>query len=219
MATTSPSLADSEISTVGRPRDPDVDRRIFDAAMDVFGEFGWKGFSVAAVARRANVGKASIYLRWPNKTDLLIDAVRARVAGAVDTRCEDVRSELLALARHLLRQNIADSGRSSMRLSLEAHLIPGLSEYWDEVCNSQVAAARAIVKRAIARGELPRGTSVTLVLDTLSGATLMNARATPAGLREKRQATVEVYAEKLVDFVLTAARAQSEAPVEPVGRA
>lgn len=43
----------------GRPRDPDVDRRIIEAALQVFGLSGWSGFSMEAVARTAGVGKAS----------------------------------------------------------------------------------------------------------------------------------------------------------------
>jgi len=37
----------------------------------LFGEAGWARFSVEAVARRAGVGKASVYLRWPTKEALL----------------------------------------------------------------------------------------------------------------------------------------------------
>jgi AcrR family transcriptional regulator len=71
----------------GRPRDPDVDRRVADAAIALFGEAGWAGFSVEAVAKRACVGKASIYLRWPTKDALLVEALRRRVGtiAEVDT--------------------------------------------------------------------------------------------------------------------------------------
>src|SRR5258708_22482671 len=62
----------------GRTRAPDVDRRVADAAVALFGEAGWAGFSVEAVAKRACVGKASIYLRWTTKEALLVDALRRR---------------------------------------------------------------------------------------------------------------------------------------------
>ncbi|MDQ4116617.1 MAG: TetR family transcriptional regulator, partial [Actinomycetota bacterium] len=38
-------------AAAGRPRDPEVDRRIADAAVDLFGRTGWSGFSMDAVAR------------------------------------------------------------------------------------------------------------------------------------------------------------------------
>ncbi|WP_067650579.1 TetR/AcrR family transcriptional regulator [Nocardia harenae] len=192
----------------GRPRDPDVDRRVYDAAMAVFGEVGWAGFSMVAVARRAGAGKASVYLRWPNKTDLLIDAVRARVALVTDPEFDDVRTELLSLTRQMLAIYLPDGGRAALRLSLEAHLVPGLAEHYREVSGSQVIAVRAIVRRAIDRGELPPETSVTLLLDALCGAAMMHAQAAPPQLRERQLAAADSYAEQLVDFVLAATGAR-----------
>ncbi|WP_277676165.1 helix-turn-helix domain-containing protein [Saccharopolyspora rectivirgula] len=56
-----------EAPAAGRPRDQEVDRKIAEAAILLFGERGWAGFSVEAVAKRAGVGKASIHLRWSSK--------------------------------------------------------------------------------------------------------------------------------------------------------
>lgn len=194
----------SVVVSAGRPRDPKVDNRVLNAAMDVFGEFGWKGFSVVAVARVAGVGKASIYLRWPNKTDLLIEAVRSRVVLVTDPEFDDVRTELLSLTRQMLSIYMSDAGRSAMRLSLEAALVPALKEHWDEFSGSQILAARAIVHRAVDRGELPAGTSSTLLLDTLCGAVMMHAQAAPPRLRTRQLDSMDSYAEQLVDFVLAA---------------
>lgn len=206
--TASPNIVGTTASPTGRPRDPGVDRRVYDAAMQVYGELGWNGFSVVGVARKAGVGKASIYLRWPNKTDLLIDAVRERITLVTDPESKDIRSELLSLATQMLHTYLSDSGLSAMRLSLESHLVPALREHWDEVATSQILAARAIVQRAVDRGELPAHTSATLVLDTLCGAAMMHAQAAPSRLREQQKAGVETYAEQLVDFVLAAVRCQ-----------
>ena len=41
--------------------------QVYGAAILLFGERGWAGFSVEAVAKRAGVGKASIHLRWSSK--------------------------------------------------------------------------------------------------------------------------------------------------------
>ncbi|MCX4098598.1 TetR/AcrR family transcriptional regulator [Nocardia sp. alder85J] len=204
---TSPATA----SGPGRPRDPGVDRRVLEAAINIYGELGWHGFSIEAVARGAGVGKATIYRRWPNRTDLLIDAVRARVAVVAHAEAGDVRTELLELTRNLLRNYLADYGRSTMRLTLEAHLVPGLEEHWDEVRSSQILAARSIVQRAVDRGQLPPETSVTLLLDTLSGAVLMHAQAVPPQLRARQAAQADAYAGELVDFVLGAVRARPDA--------
>lgn len=82
----------------GRPRDPDVDRRIIEAALQVFGLSGWSGFSMEAVARTAGVGKASLYLRWSSKADLLTEAVASRFAPIAEIDNGDVRADLVEFA-------------------------------------------------------------------------------------------------------------------------
>jgi AcrR family transcriptional regulator len=61
----------------GRPRDPAVDRAILDAALDLFLEFGIAGASIEKIAKRAGVAKTSIYRRWPNREELLAQAIEA----------------------------------------------------------------------------------------------------------------------------------------------
>ena len=126
----------------GRPRDPDVDRRVADAAITLFGESGWAGFSVEAVAKRASVGKASIYLRWPTKEALLVEALRLRVGIIDDVDTGSLREDLIRLARQILDLYLGDAGRAALRLGLEGDLIPGLADQLDALRTSQVLAAR-----------------------------------------------------------------------------
>ena len=191
-------------STAGRPRDPEVDRRVAAAAIALYGEVGWAGFSVEGVSRRAGVGKASIYLRWPSKERLLLDAVRARFDWIRDVDTGTVRGDLLQLARQMLDLYIGASGRAALRISIEASGIPVLTGPYDELIQSQVRAAREIVRRAIARGDLPANTAVTMLLDTLLGAVIAHAIATPQHLRPAVLAQADAYAEQLVDFLLAA---------------
>lgn len=191
----------------GRPRDPEVDRRVLRAAAEVFGEEGWGKFTVDAVARRANVGKASIYLRWPNKKELLADCLEARVTPVADIDTGSVREDLIQLAGQMLTSFFGASGRATTRLLMDADRIPGVAERVKELRQSQVLAARAIVRRGIARGELKPGTSVTLLLDAVVGGCLNHALATPDELRGRVGDGLTDYAVELVDFVLGAVTA------------
>ncbi|GGL16025.1 TetR/AcrR family transcriptional regulator [Nocardia jinanensis] len=200
-------MARSTSTTQGRPRDPDVDRRVADAAIDLFGAAGWAGFTVEAVAKRAGVGKASIYLRWPTKEALLLEALRQRFSGVTAVEPANVREELVQLALQLFRRYVGDTGQAAFRIALEASRIPGVAEHWAGIRNSQVVAARAIVRRGIQRGELPPDTPVTLLLDTLSGAVMNHVQTTPPVAPEEREAAAETYSRKLVDFILANATA------------
>ena len=191
----------------GRPRDPGVDRRVAGAAIALFGEAGWAGFSMEAVAKRAGVGKASIYLRWHSKEDLLVEALRQRVGVIADVDTGTLRDDLIQLARQVLDLYLGTAGRAALRLGLDGAQIPGLAGQLDALRRSEVLAARGIVHRGIRRGEIPASTSVTLLLDTLIGGATIHVQSTPPerwdALREKAAS----YAEQLVDFLLSAVHA------------
>jgi AcrR family transcriptional regulator len=191
----------------GRPRDPDVDRRVEEAAVDLFGRAGWTGFSIDAVARAAGVGKASVYLRWDSKEELLTEAVATafRPIAAIDTG--DVRQDLVALATLLLELYGGRNGPAARRMTLESASIPGIAERWNGVRHSQIAAARAVVRRAVDRGQLPTGTSASLLLDALCGAAMNRPVAVPEHLRARAEQTRDRYAADLVDLLLAGATA------------
>ena len=186
----------------GRPRDPAVDRRIAQAALDVFGETGWAGFAMEAVAKRAGVGKASLYLRWSNKEALLTDALTAGLPQISDVDTGTLHGDLAELATQILDLYLGPANRAAMRLNLEATTIPGIAEHYEALRTSQVLAARAIVRRGIGRGELPESVPITLLLDTLVGGAMMHAMTTPADKRAALAGDTAAYARRLVDFLL-----------------
>jgi AcrR family transcriptional regulator len=194
-------------ATPGRPRDPDVDRKIAQAALDLFGEAGWAGFAMEAVARRAGVGKASLYLRWNSKETLLTDALSLRMARVTDVDTGTLRGDLIELAAQMLDRYAGPASRAALRLSLEADAISGVAEHYKDMERSQVLAARAIVRRGIERGELARDTPVTLLLDTLAGGAMMHALTTPADRRASLTRDSKAHAEALVSFLLRAVSA------------
>ena len=76
--TSSPSPAGSTTSS----RRADARRnheRVFEAALEVFQEFGLQG-TVPQIAARAGVGKATIYRSYPSKEDLVEAVVQHRLA-------------------------------------------------------------------------------------------------------------------------------------------
>jgi AcrR family transcriptional regulator len=196
--------------SLGRPRDPDVDRKIAQAALDLFGEAGWAGFAMETVARRAGVGKASLYLRWSSKEALLADAVTLRMARVTDVDTGTLRGDLTELAVQMLDLFAGPASRAAMRLNLEADAIPGVAEHYEGIRRSQVLAARAMVRRGIARGELAPDAPVTLLLDTLAGGAMMHVLSTPPDLKANLDRDVRGHAERLVSFLLRAVGGQQD---------
>jgi AcrR family transcriptional regulator len=72
--------ADQVIRHIGRPRSETADDAILRAAIDLLAERGIDGTTIQAVASRAGVARATIYLRWPGR-DALIGAAIRRAIG------------------------------------------------------------------------------------------------------------------------------------------
>jgi AcrR family transcriptional regulator len=65
----------------GRPRKAATDAAIIRAAVELMTELGVEGTTLTAVANRAGVARATVYLRWPTRSALIGAAARAGVGG------------------------------------------------------------------------------------------------------------------------------------------
>ncbi|WP_322753505.1 TetR/AcrR family transcriptional regulator [Frankia sp. Cas3] len=97
----------------GRPRDDAREQAILDAALELLVEVGYERMSMVAVAARARASKATIYRRWANKDELVIEAIRRRGGGdeIVPADTGSLRSDLMdavsQMVDHVSRQDAA----------------------------------------------------------------------------------------------------------------
>ncbi|WP_298755166.1 TetR/AcrR family transcriptional regulator [uncultured Nocardioides sp.] len=145
----------SESRPAGRPRDADADDRIIDAALAEYAAHGRAGYSLNGVARRAGVGKSSIYLRWRDKETLLVDAVHARAdAPSVDTGT--LEGDLLGVYSWLLQHFLTEAGWVAVRVAVEGATDDATSWAAPQRLGAGHAAMLATVwRRAADRGEIP----------------------------------------------------------------
>ncbi|MEV5535855.1 TetR/AcrR family transcriptional regulator [Saccharopolyspora shandongensis] len=144
---------------------------ITEAAFAELAEVGYARMSMEAVARRAGVGKAALYRRWPSKQAMVTELIRNKVTdtlpptpatGALHT---DLR-ELLATIRGQLDNPLLT--RIAAGLLTEASRDGTLAEMLNTgVTAPRRAAAHAILQGAIDRGELPPGLDLELGTDLL----------------------------------------------------
>jgi AcrR family transcriptional regulator len=148
----------------GRSRDPAVDEAILTAAMDLLAESGYARLTMDQVAARARVGKASLYLRWPNKVSLVAEAIQHHSAVVPDVpNTGSLREDMRAFLWALLRSKTA-AQRAVAAVTGEIASNPELAKAWRQgVAGTLLACTRSIVERAIARGELPAASDVDLL--------------------------------------------------------
>ncbi|MBO0773104.1 MAG: TetR/AcrR family transcriptional regulator [Actinobacteria bacterium] len=157
----------------GRPRSEQADRAILSAAADLLAERGLAGMPIEEVAARAGVGKATIYRRWPSRGALALDAFLAEFAG--QQRLPDtgtLHGDLLAALRSWVRAvTRTRAGRMLAGLIAAAQHDPALAAAWRDRVIGPLRARHAIMlRRAIARGEIPASTDIDVALDLMYGA-------------------------------------------------
>jgi len=197
----------AEVPT-GRPRDPAVDRRALRAARDLLAERGYAAVTFDEVARRAGVGKSSLYLRWPSKADLVVAAVDAGLGDFTDIDTGSLRDDLRELATRLLDAYWSGAGLAAFRLRADARHEPELQRAIDAVrYKDSVRESRTIIRRGLQRGELPEHVSPTLIGDLIVGSILVHVMATPVHLTDTVRRRSSEYLDELVYTVLAGAAA------------
>jgi AcrR family transcriptional regulator len=180
----------------GRPRDAGRDQAILAATLAILQEAGYRGLTIEGVAARAQVGRPTIYRRWPSKPALVVAALvdSAQLAlPAIDTG--SLRRDLIAVQRRQVAlMNAPDTRRITAGLVADLSADPELGEIY---VNQYLAPRRALVwqvlQRGVDRGELAADVDMAFVYDLLIGPLFMRAvvwgQPLPADAAEQ---TVEV---------------------------
>ena len=135
---------------------------ILNAAFDEFSAQGFAAARLDDVARRADVAKGTIYLHFKDKEALFQELVRTMLSPLVMTleqlRASDVpiRIVLERFADLFVREIYGTRRRDVARLVItEGARFPSIAEfYYREVVERGIAAMRAMIERAVARGEI-----------------------------------------------------------------
>lgn len=142
-----------ESRPAGRPRDADADDRIIDAALAEYAAHGRAGYSLNGVARRAGVGKSSIYLRWADKESLLVDAVHARAeAPSIDSG--SLRGDLEAVVAWLLGHFLTEVGWVAVRVAIDGVETDVRGPTPEKIGAQHAHVIHDIWERAVTRGEV-----------------------------------------------------------------
>lgn len=158
---------------------PDASRRnersrqaILAAAIDLVAELGYAKASIEGIARRAGVGKQTIYRWWPSKGAVVLEALDdslSTVVGFPDSGdiVEDLRVQMTGVSQ-LFRTEL---GAVYQGLIAAAQSDPALSRaHVDQVIQPAIVACRARLAVAQERGELRSDIDVQAMIDMLWGA-------------------------------------------------
>ena len=181
----------------GRPRSAIADKAIREAAVDLFAERGFEGFSVEDVADRAGVSKATVYRRYPSKVDLVVEAGSCLATDEIrfpDTG--NLRDDVRGLARSLVNAfENTRAGKVMPVMTFERRRYPELDAGYRRFLADRKARTRAVLRRAVQRGELPGDTDIGVMSSMLVGPIFHRLMITQEPLNE-------VFVDALVDALL-----------------
>ncbi len=165
-------MTEVPIRLPGRPRSPEADHAILQAALRLLAQEGYAAMSIEAVAGEAGVGKTTIYRRYRNKEDLVTAAVAALTYPGPAPDTGSVRSDLLELLHRI--QRLAEPGEIMPMVGtfiVEKARNPELLRLVRErVIGPRLRLVRAVVERGMACGEIRADVDPEIVADVVFGA-------------------------------------------------
>jgi AcrR family transcriptional regulator len=166
----------------GRPRDPRTDEAILRAALELFTEHGHAGTSIEAVARRAGVGKLTVYRRWGSKDELIAAAVESARGEIPNPGTDDLDgmsyaeiSQVIVDALPVSARTLAEPGYRAMLAQVFGSSVthPGLmAAFWQNHILPRRRTVHLALSRAVEEGVLPPETDIEALIDMTVGAVL-----------------------------------------------
>ena len=148
----------------GRYLDSSRDLVLREAALALLAEVGYDRLTMDAVAARARAGKTTIYRRWRNKAELVVDALNSLkgVPDIPDTG--SLRRDLRVLAESLT------SAESRFGAQVTIGMVGALARdgelrrvFGEKFIAPRMAGFRTVFERAVARGEMPGSRDLDLL--------------------------------------------------------
>jgi AcrR family transcriptional regulator len=174
------------MSPLGRPRNPELHNAAMRAAIDLIVEDGYPALTMDRVAARASVSRAALYRRWPNKVELVVDAIES--LAATEGPLPDtgrLHSDVVEFLHTLLRNRRADVEAYEALIAAAAG-DPELGHRCrDKLLSRFSDSFRTIVARSVDRGELPANTDIELFADVVPALALYRAQTTGKHLDEE----------------------------------
>lgn len=186
-------------SKAGRRRDPEVSRRIRDAALEVYADYGWGGFTFEAIARHAGIGKPAIYLRWKRREDLLFEALDLSDVPPFAQDTGSLKGDLVAFGISIHQWWRSRAGTAWLQLQLDQERNAELTRTHVGVVRRNVAAASSLVELALSRGELDSFDDGILLLEIVNGSVLTRISMTRPDRRDALDRDPSAYVARVVD--------------------
>jgi AcrR family transcriptional regulator len=192
----------TEVRSRGRPRDPAADAAILRAGLQLFLERGIEGTSIEQIAKRAGVGKLTVYRRWSSKEELVAAAIEKLVANNVEWPSDEVIEQVspYQLVGAAL-SNAAQTAAAPEFRALVARILgsavshPSLmATYWTHYVLPRRELAVLLFERAREQGTVAADADLDVLIDMMAGAVMYRVlQPDPPDVTEMRRYLRALY--------------------------
>ncbi|MDT7709076.1 MAG: hypothetical protein QOG20_4683 [Pseudonocardiales bacterium] len=153
-------------ATTALKLDPERERAIIHATLELLAETGYDALRLDAVAARAKASKATLYRHWTGKADLVVAAVKSyehtdHLIGETDTGT--LRGDLLAILRAIRDTMTGPTGQILTGVMIAMQRDSELAgAVRTSILKDRQHMIQRMLDRAIARGELPADTGTEI---------------------------------------------------------
>lgn len=181
----------------GRPRDPSIDAAISSVARQLLLEVGYAGISIELIAARAQVGKPTVYRRYPSKAALVFDAVFGQTRSRPMPAHGEIGADLREAYSWAVDEFASPEAQAAIPglladLAADARLRAVARQL---VIDPEVDRVRSALRAAQDRGEIRGDADLDLAIDAFTGTAL--ARTTLVD-----RPVDHAYGDALVDLLM-----------------
>lgn len=195
----------------GRPRDARIDQDVLRETLRELRINGLRNLSITSIAERAGVAKATVYLRWPDRRKLILDALLSTSNLVARPETGDLRTDLRLIIKQwgeIYRD--PDLAPVFDRLNAERGDFAEISEIYHK--KAAMPANRMIEEVILAareRGEVRADINAKVAARAIVGALAIQARL-------ERRVTPH-FERHLLDFIYGALKTDCASPDNETG--
>lgn len=182
---------------IGRPRSAKSQSAIIGATNELLHEGGGAGLTIEAIAKRAGVGKPTIYRWWPSLPDLVLEVLLhqadAQIAVPPFTSLQETLGQFLRQSMKVINEG---AGVHLRFLMANAQQNEAFRERFRENFTARRRAVlNAILTQAMERGQIGPEQNLDLLVDIVFGAMWFR-------LLTGHAAMDETFADELTDLIV-----------------
>lgn len=161
------------VESKGRPYDTQLDEAIIESAKALLTEKGFEGLTVSEIVQAAGTTRSAFYRRYKDFVALMVDILLSEYNTDLDKTFDtgSLASDLLALQEDqldLFTDPMVNRALSGFFGQLRSDDL-SRQEFLELFLQPRRDATRAILDRAVVRGEIHDDYDIDLICDTLTG--------------------------------------------------